>query len=206
MKKNCKAMKAIKQDGDKELRNAGLVYLYYDEDCTPSELAQFCSLARTTIATYVKKFKNLLEWAREQFTTACRKFNRKISEKTRFWVYIDKVTLDSGETWCKIGQTTNTPEARAKQIKNKGWKVNGETIKPQSVEVQWLGECKDETTMEIMENILRIAMIKLNPSKFQKNDRLLAWEDDYPEKIYKNLQVKIEGQKCLTTMGYILGF
>ena len=201
-----RALNAAKQDQDKHLRNAALVFLYHDKKFMPKDLAKVCSLARTTIATYVKKFKDLLEWARKQFKAACKKVSRKIAETTKFWVYIDKVTFKNGDVWCKIGQTIVTPEKLAQKIKYDGWKVNGETIKPQSVEVQWFAECKDETAMEIMENILRIAMIKLNPSKFQKNDRLLAWEDDYPERIYKNLQVKIEGQKYLTTMKYILDF
>ena len=112
---NQNAIKAISQDEDKKLRNAGLVFLYHEEGVKPAKLAQFCSLARTTIATYVRNFYGLLDWAKEQFTKAKKKI------ASQYWVYIDKITLQNGKVWCKIGQTTTTPEKRAQQIKNNGF-------------------------------------------------------------------------------------
>lgn len=192
-----KALNAASQNNNKHLRNAALVFLHYDEQFTFEDLAKVCTLARATIATYVRKFKNLLEWARKEFTTVHKKFNRKISRTTKFWVYIDKITFKDGAVWCKIGQTSQTPEKRAHQIKKTGWQDG--TLKPEKIEVCWFAECKDEAATEIMENVLRIAMIKLNPSKFLKNDRLTIWEDDYPERIANNELVILEGRTYFKT-------
>lgn len=193
---NEKAMAAIGQDEDKKLRNAGLVYLYHEEGIKPAKLAKMCSLARTTIASYVRSCIDLLDWAKKQFNTFTRKIVKAVSNSREgFWVYIDKITMPNGEEWLKVGQTSRTPEARAAQMMRDGWTINEKKIKPFSVEVQWAAKCKTDWGMEIMENALRIAMIELNPERFKKNDRLIDWQESYVEAISRNLQVRIKGKK-----------
>lgn len=181
------AIRAAKQDSDLKLRNAALVYLYHDHDMMPSKLAQICNLARTTIASYVRKFADLLDWAREKFhekVQQVKKAVRKITEE-KFYVYIDQIFMPNGEIWCKIGQTTKTPEKRAANFK---WEGN---IRPSHVNIMHVIECKSAAAMNCLEDCLRIAMVALDPSKFCKQDRLLCWEDDYPERILNNPYVQM---------------
>jgi len=169
---------------DCKTRNAAMVYLHEDRQ-TPFEfLAEMTGLALSTVKNYVRsKFAHLLEWARKIFYKA-----KKILSRTeeQFYCYIDKITMPNGETWCKIGQTTKTPEERAKDIKRDGWNKKTNWIRPDKVEVQWSVKCKDLPSMDMMENCLRTAMTMINPAKFCKNDRLLCWEDDFPRKILEN--------------------
>lgn len=180
-----RAIRAAKQDSDLKLRNAALVYLYHDYDMMPSKLAQICSLARTTIASYVRKFADLLDWAREKFQQV-KKAVRKVTEE-KFYVYIDQIFMPNGEVWCKIGQSKRSAEQRVKDMCRDGWTVDGEKhVRPSSINIMHTIECKSASAMNCLEDCLRIAMVALNPDKFHKEDRLLCWEDDYPERILNN--------------------
>ncbi len=158
---------------DSELRNEALVYLYYDCNVGIDELAKLTYLALSTVNSYLYKFRKLLALARLHFNIIVEDLEEN------YYVYIDKVTMPNGETWCKIGQTTKTPEERASKFK---W---GQ-LKPAHVDIMHVIECKDFSAMNCLEDCLRIAMISLNPGKFCKEDRLLWWEDDYPERILNN--------------------
>lgn len=183
--KKMDAMEALKSD-DCKLRNAAMVYLHFDNQ-TPFEfLANVTHLALSTVKNYVRsKFTHLLDWARKIFRKAKNIVRNKADE---CWCYIDRITMWNGEVWCKIGQTTKTPEARAK---NMYWTVDGEKIRPVKVEVMHKIKCKDETSMTNMEDCLRLGMTAINPDKYCKNDRLLDWEDDYPQRILENEFVKM---------------
>ena len=165
---------AALRETDKGLRNGAIVYLYHDKGMSCEIIANLCGLAISTVKTYVKKFINLLAWAREQFKETCKKFTAR-----NFYVYIDKVTMPNGETWCKIGQTTQTPNTRAKTFK---W----HDVRPSKVEVMRVFHCKDMIAMCNLEDLFRIAMTEINPAKFCKNDRLLVWDDSYPDLIVNN--------------------
>ena len=183
--KKMDAMEALHSD-DCKMRNAAMVYLHEDNG-TPFEfLAEMTGLALSTVRNYVRsKFAHLLEWARKIFRKA-KNILRK--EADAFWCYIDRITMRDGSVWCKIGQTTKTPEQRAKNLY---WTVHGEKIKPVKVEVMHRIQCKDETAMTNMEDCLRLGMTAINPEKYCKNDRLLCWEDDYPQRILNNAFVKM---------------
>ena len=171
---------------DCKTRNAAMVYLHEDR-ATPFEfLAEVTGLALSTVKNYVRsKFAHLLEWAREIFLKAKKIINRA---EEQFYCYIDKIILPNGSIWCKIGQTTKTPEQRAKGFY---WTIDGKKTRPAKVEVQWSTKCKDLPSMDMMENCLRTAMTMINPEKFCKNDRLLCWENDYPQRILQNDFVKM---------------
>ena len=178
-------MAALKSK-DTKLRNAAMVYLHEDNQ-TPFEfLAAATKLALSTVKTYVRsKFAHLLDWARSIFCKAKNIIRKKAEE---FWCYIDRITMPNGEVWCKIGQTTQTPERRARGM---FWTQNGKKVKPEKVEVMHAIKCKDETAMTNMEDCLRLGMTAINPEMYKKNDRLLCWEDDYPQRILENDFVKM---------------
>lgn len=162
---NAKAIAALSSE-DLQLRNAALVYLNKDENLPATKLAEMCKLAASTIRKICKKFLNLLEWAREKFQKTY----------TGYYVYIDKITMADGSEWCKIGQTKRSPEERAKEFKWCG-------RKPVKIEVKKCFQCLNETAMNNLEDLLRVSMTFIHPEKFCKNDRLLCWEDDFPERI-----------------------
>lgn len=187
MTKKTNALDALKSK-DLQLRNAAMVYLSADYDYSIDNLHELTNLALSTVRRYIKKFAHLLEWARTIFYKLKRP--KSPFDTEAFWVYIDKITMPNGETWCKIGQTTQTPKRRASNFKWGG-------ICPTNVEVKHAIKCKDFVSMEIMENVFRIAMIKINPNAFCKNDRLLEWQDDFVERILTNEIVQNELPKCV---------
>lgn len=192
-KKKLDPIDALKNP-DCKIRNAAMVYLHEDRQ-TPFEfLSKVTGLALSTVKNYVRsKFHHLLDWARTIFQKAK---NLVYRTGERFFCYIDKITMPNGEIWCKIGQTTTHPDIRARQIKSKGWAKQG---CPVSVEVINVFPCKDSPSMDMMENCLRTAMTQINPEKFCKNDRLLCWEDDYPQRIIDNPFVQMGlPQFCIT--------
>lgn len=185
--KKMNPMDALKSH-DCDLRNAAMVYLHEINDVSFDFLSDVTGLALSTVKNYVLyKFHHLLDYAKKLFTKA-KNTIRKVSARGYF-CYIDKITLRDGRIWCKIGQSTRDPEKRAQEIKSKGWR--GGTIIPTKVEVMEVIECKDETSMTNMEDCLRLGMTAINPEKYEKNDRLLEWEDDYPQRILTNPFVKM---------------
>ena len=182
-------MEALKSK-DCKLRNAAMVYLHEDRQVDFNFLSEITGLKLSTVVNYVRsKFCHLIEWAREIFLKGKAYIQKKIKQKKdSFYVYIDKITMPNGEVWTKIGQTSTTP---AKRAANFCWSKNGQKIYPAKVEILWDCECKDATAMNNLEDCLRIGMTALQPDKFEKNDRLLYWEDDYPQRILKNDFVKM---------------
>ena len=167
---------------DTQLRNAAIVYLHHDKGYSATDIHKIVNLAVATLKSYFYKFKHLLKWARDIF-------EEKIVKKSKqYWVYIDKITMRDGTVLCKIGNTTQSPHKRAKQLK---WKVDGVTVKPASVEVKHVIECKDYTSMHNMEDCLRIGMTSIDPESFIQNDRLNSWEEDYPIRILNNPFVRL---------------
>lgn len=167
---------------DTQLRNAAIVYLHHDKGYSATDIHKIVNLAVATLKSYFYKFKHLLKWARDIF-------EEKIIKKSKqYWVYIDKITMQDGSVLCKIGNTTQSPHKRAKQLK---WKVDGVTVKPASVEVKHAIECKDYTSMHNMEDCLRIGMTLIDPDGYIQNDRLNSWEEDYPIRILNNPFVRL---------------
>lgn len=190
------AICAIGQNDNLKLRNGALVYLYHEHNYKPAKLATMCSLARTTIANYVRKFWNLLSWAKEQFEKVHKVVQRKIKTTTKYLCYIMQIKTEYGDYWTKVGQTTQDPEKRAEQICKKGCKI----ADYEQVKVIKIIECPDETSMNNMEDCLRIGMTSIYPEAFEKNDRLLAWEDNYPKQILENNFVKMGLQEFSVTV------
>lgn len=185
MKKKINPLNTLKGEEGLETRNAAIVYLYNVREYTVESLAELTTLAKSTIKNYLRKFANLLDWAKEIFV----KGKNIISEKQEeFWCYIDQITLSDGTQWCKIGQTTQTPEKRASGF---SWVINGKKEKPLSVSVRHAIKCKDATAMQNMEDCLRIGMTSIDPDGYIKNDRLNSWQDDYPQRILDNSFVKM---------------
>ena len=159
-------------------RNEAMVYLYYEKNKTFEYLAKATRLAVSTVKNYVLyKFIHLLDKAKELFNYA-----------KKHYCYICKITFDNGKQWCKIGQSIN-PYDRAKNMKSSGW--CNHQFKPNDVEMIKIIECKNETAAQNMEDCLRLGMTAINPDLYEKNDRLLNWEDDYPQRILKNIFVQM---------------
>ena len=172
---------------DCKMRNAAMVYLYHEGAASEETLHEKTNLAISTIKRYLKKFADLLEWAKSIFYKIKAPKNPLTQEN--YWVYIDKITMPNGEVWCKIGQTTRSPKTRASEYK---W----QDMKPRKIEIMYALKCKNFASMQIMEDCFRIAMIKLQTCKYCKNDRLLMWEDDFPTRILENEHVKQEIEQC----------
>lgn len=184
-KKKIDPLTVLKGEQGIETRNAAIVYLYEVKDYTVEMLAELTTLAKSTVKSYTSKFRHLLDWAKEIFTKGKALFTEG---KEVFWCYIDKITMPNGETWCKIGQTTQTPKERANGFH---WSINGKKVKPAAVEIQYAVQCKNATAMQNMEDCLRLGMTAINPDKYVKNDRLICWEDDYPQRIIENSFVQM---------------
>lgn len=185
-KKKIDALDALHGDYTLKERNAAIVYLHEEKDYDVSTLAELSHLAVSTIKNYLRKFADLLEWAKEIFYKGKTKAKKTAQY---FWCYIDKITLEDGRVWCKIGQTTEaTPEKRAKRF---SWKKDGITIKPACTQVYHKIACKNATAMQNMEDLLRIGMTEIDPDGYIKNDRLDSWEEDYPQRILENEFVRM---------------
>lgn len=177
-----KALTALRGN-DPKLRQMAIVWFHAELDKTSSELHHMgCKLKPSTISSYFKRYANLLKDAIDYFVyniqTVMQQTTKKVKETT-YWCYINKITMPNGELWTKIGKSTNLN----KRIKNYEWSPEGITIKPAKVEVKKTFQCKDEESTETLENLLRFAMMAINPLKFKMNDRLLDYKDNYPELI-----------------------
>lgn len=183
-----KALRALKGT-DAKLRQMAIVWFHDKYDSTPAELCNMgCKLKPATISTYFRKFVNLLSDAIARFIDDTKKVYRRIVKSTtHYWCYIDKITMPNGEVWTKIGQTTQTPEERARGF---AWGPKNAKVRPLKTEVQARFNCKDEESMTTLENLLRYAMMSINPLKFEMNDRLLEYKDNYPELICNHSAVQ----------------
>lgn len=183
-----KALTALRGT-DSKLRQLAIVWFRYEQGSTPTELiALGCKLARATIKNYFYKFANLLDDAIKIFVNDVKKvYKRIVKPQQHYWCYIDKITMPNGEIWTKIGQTTQTPEQRAR---NFTWGEKDNKVKPAKVEIQARFNCRDEESMKTLENLLRYAMMSINPLKFEMNDRLLDYKDSYPDKIINHVCVQ----------------
>lgn len=176
-----KALKALKGT-DAKLRQMAIVWFHDKYNTTPEELCRMgCKLKSSTISNYFRKFIDLLDAAVARFIDDAKKvYHRIIKTTTHYWCYVDKITMPNGEVWTKIGQTTQTPQRRAQGF---AWGPKDAKVKPTKVEIQACFDCKDEDSMTTLENLLRYAMMSIDPLKFEMNDRLLDYADDYPERI-----------------------
>ena len=177
---------AIKSSNCK-IRNAAMVMLNIDGKVDASTLANLTGLALSTVRNYLRKFANLLSYAREHFILIIKNIKRAITPKTRYYCYIDKIEMPNEEIWTKIGQTTISPEKRAKGFE---WGSKDNKIKPKKVTILKKFNCKDEKSVTILENLLRYAMTSINPLKFEMNDRLLDWQENYCDIIVNHPDVQ----------------
>lgn len=177
---------AIKSSNCKT-RNAAMVMLNIDGEVDISTLANLTGLALSTVRKYLKKFANLINYAREHFILIVKNIKCAITSKIRYYCYIDKIEMPNGEVWTKIGKTTVSPERRAKGFE---WGSKDNKIKPKKVTVLKKFTCKDEKSMTTLENLLRYAMTSINPLKFEMNDRLLDWQENYCDIIVNHPDVQ----------------
>lgn len=171
-------------------RRMAIVYLRYKENLSANEiLALGCKLAVSTIKTYIYKFKNLFKAAIKYFSPAPNYTLTTKTEPENFWCYIDKIVMPNGETWTKVGKTTQTPKKRAYGF---SWGPKGNKVRPLSTEVLVQFKCKDKDSMKTLEDLLRSAMIAINPFKYEMLDRLLEFRDEYPSLIVNNPEVQAQ--------------
>lgn len=184
-----KALTALRGN-DPKLRQMAIVWFHAELDKTSSELHHMgCKLKPATISSYFKRYANLLKDAIDYFVhniqTVVQQTTKKVKETT-YWCYINKITMPNGELWTKIGSSTNLN----KRIKGYEWSFEGVTIKPAKVEVKKTFQCKDESSMKFLERALRYALMDIDFYKFEENDRLLIYEEWYPEWITNHWRVQ----------------
>lgn len=177
-----KALKALTYNSYKHDRILACLFLHYKHDFSAERIQKHgCQLTVGGIKRFFTRYYNLLEEAIDRFVDDVKKLVRRIIKPTtHYWCYVDKITMPNGEVWTKIGQTTQTPEERARGF---AWGPKNAKVKPLKTEVQARFDCKDEESMTTLENLLRFAMMSINPLKFEMNDRLLEYKDNYPSLI-----------------------
>jgi hypothetical protein len=170
---------------DVEVKHLQVVYLAY-LGFAKEKIAELTGYALTTIKRYVKKFKDLLNAARQFFekplrdiiVILCDNLGREKTEKCYlFKFYGENNTL----LFSKIGTTTRSPMARLKE-EIKGYRRSRFLIN--KVEVCAVIDCGN-IPAEGAESILRATFIKQFPNSFKKNDRFFGV--DIPTETFKNI-------------------
>ena len=189
---NDKAIAAIQHEGsakERRMRILGILFLHYECDWDVEDIIEAgCTICANNIKGFFTRFYDRLSAAIELFGKGLKKIKKVIKQNlTCYWCYIDKITMPNGEVWTKIGTTTRWPETRASEF---SWKINGKRVWPSKTEVVKRFNCKDYNSMITLENLLRYAMMSIDILKFEMNDRLLDYEDNYPELITNHPSVQ----------------
>lgn len=168
-----------------EVKHLQVVYLTY-LGFAKEKIAELTGYALATIKKYVKKFKDLLNTARQFFekplrdivVVLCDNLGREKTEKCYlFKFYGENNTL----LFSKIGTTTRSIMARLKE-EIKGYQRSHFLIN--KVEICSVIDCGN-IPAEGAESILRATFIKEFPNSFRKNDRFFGV--DIPTETFKNI-------------------
>lgn len=149
-----------------EMKRLQVVYLNYHSFST-DQIAKWTGYAKSTIKSYVKKFSDLLDKAKQTFYHVSIK-TKQVLCKGRQYVYLFKFYNENGEIiWSKVGTTTRLPNSRLKE-ELKYYRSKGATIG--NAEICSVIDC-GAVPAEGAESVTRAAFIKKYPTSFQKNDR-----------------------------------
>ena len=165
-----------------EVRNAQIVYLAEECGMGASEISKYVDLAVSTIRTYIKKFANLLEKAKEWFGDKAKQLVSKVKEKcnvTDIVTYncehhkgdcayiIEYFDSQHNFVFLKVGMTNNIDRRVGEHLRyytNRGWDTTYAVVKE-------LHFAEDEEDALTIENCLRKHYKKIDNCGFIKRDR-----------------------------------
>ena len=174
------------KQNDINVRNAQIVYMAKELGMKPKEIKNYVDLALSTIRSYIHKFADMLDQAREWFGKQIGKITNKIKEKC----YIsDIITYDNCS--CKAGHCSYIMEFFDKQHNflflkvGKADNVNKRAKEhlryypkhgyaTQYVVVKEVHYTKDEDDALILEDLYRQYYKTIPDNKYKRNDRFLG--------------------------------
>ena len=154
---------------DTEMKRMQIVYL--DEyGFTPQEISKWCDYALSTIKTYIRKFSDLLDKAKQTFYHVTQKV-KKVLVGGKQLVYLYRFYNSKGELICsKVGTTTRLPEQRLKEEIKYYIKHD---IPVEKAEICSVIDC-GAIPAEGAESVTRAYFIRKYPDAFCKNDRFFG--------------------------------
>lgn len=134
------------------------------------EIKKWTGYAVSTIKNYIRKFKDLIEKAKETFYHIAQKVKQTIRGGKQL-VYLYKFYDEEGNLlFSKVGTTTRLPEQRLQEEINY-YKKNG--LKVANAEICSVIDC-GEIPAEGAESYSRAYFIRRYPEAFCKNDRFFG--------------------------------
>lgn len=191
---------AMERQTETKVRQAQVIYLKEVLKKEYKEIAEITGYAISTVRSYVKKFFDLLEYAKNIFEEEIAETVKKV-RMTKYDKMIDNNGLDiatpKGEVCylfefyddaknllcSKVGTTKRTVRQRLKEeLASKTYKGMGAT----HAIVNRVYEC-GEMPAEGLESLIRSEYIKKYPKSFKKNDRFIGeyFDFDFCDKIAK---------------------
>ena len=185
----------LEKQYDTKVAHAQVIYLSKVLEKSNYEIAQITDYAESTVKNYIRKYADLLEWAKEIFSKVKERFVAYCSKRksptydNRIFVAENVDLLDNVKEKCylisfydkdnnlvcsKVGTTTREVIKRIKEeLRSKTYTSRGcETVK-----INRVYDCK-EVPAEGLESYFRALYIRNYPTKFNKNDRFFGVEFD----------------------------
>ena len=156
---------------DPKTKHFQVVFLALFEKVSAKKIAEITNYAVSTVKTYIRKFKSLLEEAKTIFFSKpeviveCKLFN-EAKEKCYLFKFYDE---QNKIIFSKIGTTTRKVKDRLKE-EIKSYRKSGINI--YAVKICSVFDCKG-LPAEGAESICRAEFIKKFPNTFKKNDRFM---------------------------------
>lgn len=176
-----------------EVRNAQIVYMAEELEMTPSEIKKYVNLAVSTIKTYIYKFADLIDKAREWFGDKTKQVINKLKEKCGFedTITYDNCTPKAGDCsyiieyfdsernflFLKVGMTNNISRRVKEHLKyyvNHGYDTAYAVVK----EIHYAEDEEDALTLE---NLYRKHYKAIPDCGFIKRDRFATIRYDKEE-------------------------
>lgn len=192
---------------DKYIRNCQLVYLYYEEGLTRSEVASIVGLAPTTVSKYARECDHLIDIAKEMFTNKPSKkeydFGRDYSNRifadskntNKFYLLRISNLMTNELIVSKIGKTTRPINARISEIEKD---YRNKYDQPIYIEIKRVYDCGKMTPI-CFESYFRAEYIIEYNEHFIENDRFENIEFDYnkADQLYEKIIKRINKNVAL---------
>lgn len=178
----------LERQTETKVRQAQVIYLSMVMDKSLDEIAKITEYAISTVKAYLKKFANLLDYAKSIFEKAIEKVKRvrhsynidsngyNITENGLELCYLfEFYNADNVLVCSKVGTTKRTIEKRIKEeLRSKTYTEMGVV----SAKVNRIYHC-GELPAEGLESLIRSEYIKKYPKSFKKNDRFINVKFDF---------------------------
>lgn len=173
----------MEKQTETKVRQAQVVYLSEVMHKTASEIADITEYAVSTVRTYIRKFADLLEYAKSIFEKVEAKVRKSkynnminangfdIDTRDGELCYLFEFYNEDDILLCsKVGTTTRTIRTRLREeLASKTYKNMGAT----KAIVNRIYNC-GEYPAEGLESLIRSEYIKKYPKSFKKNDRFIG--------------------------------